>query len=72
MRRSVVQRTTLVRRPHEVETPWGPVTGKIAYLPDGTARFAPEYEACHKLAARQGVSLADVMEAARAAYRSSQ
>jgi len=72
VRRSVVERTTLVRRPHEVETPWGSVRGKIATLPDGTARFAPEYESCHKLAARQGVSLADVMEAARAAYRISQ
>jgi uncharacterized protein (TIGR00299 family) protein len=69
VRRSVLQRTTLARRPHEVETSWGAVQGKIAYLPDGSARFAPEYEACHKIAARNGVSLADVMEAARAAYK---
>jgi hypothetical protein len=69
VRRSVVERTTLVRLPHEVDTPWGSVKGKIAYLPDGTARFAPEYEACHKLAARHGVGLAEVVEAARAAHR---
>ena len=70
VRRTVVERTTLVRRTHEVETPWGTVRGKIAYLPDGTARFAPEYEACHRLAARQAWSFTDVQQAAQAAFQS--
>jgi uncharacterized protein (DUF111 family) len=64
VRRSTVMRTVLAREELVVETPWGPVAGKMAYLPDGSRRFAPEYEACRELAARHGVSLADVMRAA--------
>ncbi len=46
VRRSTVMRTVLVRRPQSVETRWGNVAGKVAQLPDGTERFAPEYEVC--------------------------
>jgi uncharacterized protein (TIGR00299 family) protein len=69
VRRTMVQRTVLARKPHEVSTAWGAVAGKIAYLPNGAARFTPEYEACRSIAAASGVSLADVMSAAIAAYQ---
>ena len=44
--------------------------GKIAYLPDGSPRFVPEYEACRQAADRLGLRLADVMAAARQAFQS--
>ncbi len=52
------------RRVVEVETPWGTVHGKVS----GPGTFAPEYEDCRKIAERTGMPLAQVMEAARAAY----
>jgi pyridinium-3,5-bisthiocarboxylic acid mononucleotide nickel chelatase len=70
VRRSTVIRTVLARRPHQVSTAWGPLAGKVAYLPDGSSRFTAEYEVCHRIAVDAGVSLTDVMSAAVAAYRS--
>ena len=50
IRRWPAHRHTLQRRAHEVTTPWGNVTGKLARLADGTVGFAPEYESCRQLA----------------------
>jgi uncharacterized protein (TIGR00299 family) protein len=69
VRRMTTVRTVLARTPHRVETPWGPVAGKIAHLPDGTRRFAPEYEDCRTLAQQHGLSLSEIMAAASAAFR---
>jgi uncharacterized protein (DUF111 family) len=69
VRRQIVQRTVLVRHTHQVDTNFGPVAGKVAFLPDGSRRFAPEYEACRTLADRHGVELAAVMLAAAAAFQ---
>jgi uncharacterized protein (TIGR00299 family) protein len=69
VRRQVVERRTLARRPGRVETRWGAIEGKVACLPDGTQRFAPEYEACRRMADRLGVPLTDVMDAARQAFQ---
>jgi len=69
VRRQQVLRTVLQREPHEVATPWGPVAGKIAYLPNGSVRFTPEYEACHRVSTEHGLPLADVLAAARQAFR---
>jgi uncharacterized protein (DUF111 family) len=69
VRRSTIMRTVLAREELVVETPWGSVAGKVAYLPDGSRRFTPEYEACRELAVRRGVLLADVMTAAQEAMR---
>lgn len=69
VRRQEVLRTVLAREPHDVATQWGPIAGKIAYLPDSSARFAPEYEACHRVSLAHGVPLADVMSAAELAFR---
>jgi hypothetical protein len=69
VRRIAVLRTVLAREPHEVVTPWGPIAGKISHLPDGSLRFAPEYEACHRVSAEHGMPLAQVVAAARSAFR---
>jgi len=68
VRRSTVLRTVLAREERTVETAWGPVAGKVAFLPDGTQRFTPEYEACHKIAEQHSLPLATVIAAAHNAY----
>lgn len=70
VRRSVVMRSVLAREAANVETPWGLIRGKVAFLPDGTRRFTPEYEECHRIAVREGKPLAEIMAAAHAAFRS--
>jgi uncharacterized protein (DUF111 family) len=44
------------------------VTGKVARLPDGSERFAPEFDACRRLAEQQAVPLREVYRAATAAF----
>jgi len=61
VRRSSLLRTVLARQMHEVTTRWGAVSGKVAFLPDGSQRFTPEYESCRWIAEENGVSLAEVM-----------
>ncbi len=72
VRRSIVERTVLARESVEVQTPWGKIAGKIAFLPYGAQRFAPEYEDCRRIASQRGVSLSEVMAAAVAAFQTSQ
>jgi uncharacterized protein (TIGR00299 family) protein len=67
VRRTTVFRTVLAREEHVAETPYGNVTGKVAFLADGSQRFSPEYEAARQLAETQGVSLAQVLAAAQVA-----
>jgi uncharacterized protein (DUF111 family) len=71
VRRATLMRTALARQPHEVKTRWGTVVGKIVYSHGGALRFAPEYESCLQIAVKEGVALADVVEAAKAAFTSS-
>jgi uncharacterized protein (TIGR00299 family) protein len=61
-------RHVLRREPHTVATPWGAVDGKIAWLSDGRARFAPEFESCRRAAETHGVALPEVYDAARRAF----
>ncbi|HEX4414753.1 MAG TPA: nickel pincer cofactor biosynthesis protein LarC [Lacipirellulaceae bacterium] len=72
VRHSVVTRTVLARETCEVSTHWGKVAGKVAYLPDGSVRFMPEYEACHKIATAHHVALSAVIAATRSAWQGSQ
>lgn len=69
IRRWPVSRHKLDRRPHTVETSFGPVLGKLAILADGTASFSPEFEACRAIATQHNVPLKDVYEQARNAYK---
>ncbi|MEX2173989.1 MAG: nickel pincer cofactor biosynthesis protein LarC [Pirellulaceae bacterium] len=68
IRRWQACRHKLDRRPHTVETPFGPLQGKLAVLPDGGSSFSPEFEACRLLANEKNVPLKDVYEAAMRAY----
>lgn len=69
VRRWLASRHTLRREACRVETPWGPVAGKLASGAHGVARFSPEYEDCRRVAGEHQVPLAEVYEAARYAYR---
>ncbi len=68
IRRQTVERRILPRRHVEVESPLGTLRGTVATLPDGSARFAPEYESCRRAAEQSGVQLAEVYAVATNAY----
>jgi len=69
VRRHEVDRTTLPRSFATVKTRWGDVRVKVAVLPGGGIRGAPEFEDCLALARKAGVPVRDVLEEARAAAR---
>jgi hypothetical protein len=64
VRRSDTRRDALPRRSATVETRFGPITVKLARLPDGTLRATPEYEDCRRAAATHGTPLRTVQHAA--------
>jgi uncharacterized protein (TIGR00299 family) protein len=68
VRRWPASRHVLERRPHQVQTAWGVIEGKLGWPPGGKPRFAPEYESCRALAAEHGVPLHVVYEAAQKAF----
>jgi uncharacterized protein (DUF111 family) len=68
LRRWPVSRHVLARRAHSVETPWGQVEGKVRWLADGQARFAPEFESCQRIAQEERIPLREVYEAAEKAF----
>jgi uncharacterized protein (TIGR00299 family) protein len=71
VRRATVIRKVLARESTKVQTKWGDVAGKIAYMPDGSQRFTPEYEAAHVVADKHDVPLSKVIAAAQVAFKSS-
>lgn len=71
-RRWVVERRKLQRKPHTVQTPFGPVLGKLAWLEGRPPTFAPEYEDCARIARERQVPLRQVYEAAVMAFRREQ
>ncbi len=68
VRRWAVGRHVLERRSQQVQTPWGPIDGKVGWLADGPPRFAPEYESCRLLALQENLPLRVVYEAAQKAF----
>ena len=68
IRRYPVSRHKLKRQAAEVDTPFGPVKGKLGWLDGRPPTFSPEYEDCAKVAREQNVPLRDVYNAAHAAY----
>lgn len=55
-------RVVLPREFLTVDTEFGSVRVKVATLPDGIKKFAPEYEDCRKLAEAKGVALKTVYD----------
>jgi pyridinium-3,5-bisthiocarboxylic acid mononucleotide nickel chelatase len=68
VRRWPVGRHVLKRCSHQVQTPWGPIDGKVGWLADGPPRFAPEFESCRQLALRVNLPLRAVYDAAQKAF----
>jgi uncharacterized protein (DUF111 family) len=69
VRRMPMQRNVLHREKANIETRWGTVIGKTAVLPDGTKRFAPEYESAKQIAEANNVTLDEVYTAAKAVFQ---
>jgi len=65
IRSHVVQRSALVRRELKVETPWGEVRAKAAYLHGFLVNVAPEFEDCARLAAERELPLKLLMDGAK-------
>jgi hypothetical protein len=55
VRSHTVERLVLPRSATTVTTPWGAIRVKIAALPDGARRAAPEYDDCKRAAIAHGV-----------------
>lgn len=64
VRRHSVERHCLERENETVETPYGPIRVKVAYLQNGTTKRAPEYEDCRRAAEAHRVPLRVVYDAA--------
>lgn len=54
------QRFVLSRSEVVIPSPWGPIRGKKALLPDGSFRCKPEYEDCVRIAEEYGLTLSQV------------
>lgn len=70
VRRRQVERRVLQRRPHTVETEYGPVAGKLGWQAGSEPRFAPEFESCRQIAEARSIPLRAVYEAAQRAFTS--
>jgi uncharacterized protein (TIGR00299 family) protein len=68
VRRYPVSRRKLERKQHTVQTPWGPIEGKLGWMEGQAASFSPEFEACSSVAREQDVPLKKVYEAAMRAW----
>jgi hypothetical protein len=69
VRRTLAERRKLRREMVKVKTPFGEVPIKLGRLNGRTLQCKPEFEACRRLAARAGVPVQQVQEAARKARR---
>ena len=71
IRRYPVSRHKLHRKPCTVQTPWGPVQGKLGWLEGRPPVFSPEYEDCARVARQHGVPLRDVYQQTQRAFEGS-
>ena len=69
IRRSLWHRSKLRRVHRTVQTQWGEVTLKLAYLGEELVRCEPEYEDCRRIATAQGAPLRQVHDEAKRAYQ---
>lgn len=70
VRRTLAERRKLKREFITVKLPQGEVTVKLGKLDGAVVQVAPEFESCRQLAAKAGVPLKQIYEAALAAARS--
>lgn len=70
IRKYPVSRRALRRAPATVDTPLGPVKGKLGWPegPDRPPRFRPEYDDCVRVAHEKNLPLPEVFEAAQHAF----
>ena len=68
IRRWPASRHKMHRRPHRVETGWGPIEGKLGWISGEQPSFSPEFEACSRVAAAHNVPLRAVYDAAHKAF----
>ena len=68
IRRYPASRHKLHRQSCTVNTPWGPIQGKLGWREGCAAVFAPEYEDCARVARERQVPLRDVYLQAQMAY----
>jgi uncharacterized protein (TIGR00299 family) protein len=71
VRRYAVSRTKLHRRSHSVESPWGPIQGKLGWRDGQPPLFTPEFEDCARIARETGVALRDVFAQSLKAFQQS-
>jgi uncharacterized protein (DUF111 family) len=69
VRTRLERRYELERRQVEVETAFGRIALKVAVLPGGEERAAPEFESVRAAAERAGRPLREVSDAAVAAWK---
>ncbi len=72
VREQNLQRSLLQRHTIHVHTQHGVVHVKVAHLPGGGRRYAPEYKDCRALAKAAGVPLHEIYSQAEAAARADQ
>lgn len=72
IRRWPASRHKLERKAHTVETRWGAVEGKLAWVAGEATTFSPEYEACRRVATAHNVPLRDIYDEARRAFEATQ
>lgn len=70
VRRYPAARHKLHRKEHTVQTPWGPVRGKLGWREGRPPIFSPEYDDCARVARARQVPLHEVFAAAQGAYKS--
>ncbi len=69
VRRYLAARHKLHRKEHTVETPWGPLRGKLGWREGRPPVFTPEYDDCARVAREQKLPLREVYEKAQCAYQ---
>ncbi len=60
-----VEKRALRRKEIQVQTPWGPIPAKLAFLDGRVVNVSPEYEHCRSVARDNGFTLAHVMDLVR-------
>ncbi len=68
VRRWPVSRHKMERKPHTVETEFGPIEGKLGWIAGEPPSFSPEFESCSRVANAKNVPLRAVYDAAHLAF----